>query len=342
MKKFLSLILAFACCLITLSFTACGSSSGDILIYSTAEEERIAFFNQELQKQFPDYNVYVEPIGTDALFTKLQEEGENIDCDIVHDIEVNNAEQLISENENLFYDLSDYDFSIYVDSVTTYTSRHKKYAPTLKLDCALIVNTAKLSSLSLPIPDTYEDLTKSIYDGWISVPKPGSGTGWSFYKGLIELMGETDALDYIDRLGKNKRCDFTKSGSQILPDVNSGDKAIGIGMMWQGALHASENPNLMVKVLENKAPYALYGMAMINGRETKEGVKEVFDYFYNTLVKADVETFNLGKVYKDQAPITNPHIPTGYENIAMSREYDFKYKADFIDKFSEIEGNWID
>jgi iron(III) transport system substrate-binding protein len=336
MKKFLSLILAFACCLFTLGFTACGTGSGDILIYSTAEQERIAFFNQELQKQFPDYNVYVEPIGTGELFTKLQNEGENTDCDIVHDVLVSNAEQLISENENLFYDLSQYDFSIYVDSVTTYTSRHKKYAPTLKLDCALIVNTAKLSSLGLPIPETYEDLTQSIYDGLISVPNPKtSGTGYCFYSGLVELMGEIDTLDYLDRLSKNKRCDFTKSGSQILTDVNSGEKALGVGMMYQGALYANENPNLKIKVLENKAPYALYSMAMINGRETEEGVKEVFDYFYNTLVKADVETFNLGKVYKDQAPITNQHIPTGYENITMSREYDFEYKAYLLDKFTK-------
>ena len=99
-----------------------------VVIYTAAEDERIAYIQQELDKKFPDTEIVIQSLGTGQLLSKLQAEGVNTDCDIFYDLEVVNAEIILNENPDLFVDLSDYDFSVYDSSVTGYTDRHHKYA----------------------------------------------------------------------------------------------------------------------------------------------------------------------------------------------------------------------
>ena len=66
---------------------------------------------------------------------------------------------------------------------------------------------------------------------------------------------------------------------------------------------------------------------MINGKQEKAGVKDVFDYLFNELNKKCVEEFNTGNVYKNQNPTSTPNFPTGFEEINMTKIYDFEYKT---------------
>ena len=137
MKKYWIPMLLVICCLASL-LAGCGSQnsaespsakSGDrVVIYTAAEDERIAYLQAELDKKFPDTEIVIQSLGTGQLLSKLQAEGANGDCDIFYDLEVVNAEIILNASPDLFVDLSDYDFSVYDSSVTGYTDRHHKYA----------------------------------------------------------------------------------------------------------------------------------------------------------------------------------------------------------------------
>ena len=158
MKKFVSILLALCCTVFCFGTCAFAAEDNRVVIYTAAEDERIAYLQEELDRQFPDYEIVFQSLGTGQLLSKLQAEGENSDCDIFYDLEVVNAEIILNANPDLFVDLSDYDFSVYDSSVTGYTDRHHRYAVNGKTAGAFLVNTKMLEEEGLPIPVSYEDM----------------------------------------------------------------------------------------------------------------------------------------------------------------------------------------
>ncbi|MDO4473023.1 MAG: ABC transporter substrate-binding protein, partial [Bacillota bacterium] len=73
-----------------------------VVIYTASEEERIAYIQAELDRQFPDYEIVLQSLGTGQLLSKLQAEGKNSDCDIFYDLEVVNAEIILHGEPDLF------------------------------------------------------------------------------------------------------------------------------------------------------------------------------------------------------------------------------------------------
>lgn len=322
---------ALSCCSLA-SLTSCGSGE-QVVIYTAAEEERIEFLSKELKKEFPKVNVVFQDYGTGALLNKLKNEGKKTDCDIFYDLEICNAENILSTNPDLFADLSDYDFSIYDESVTGYTKNHKKYAVNGKTDGALLVNKSLLQSKGLSVPTTYNDLLDSKYKGLLSMPSPqSSGTGYAFYAGITQNLGETAALEYFTGFAANCK-EFTTSGSAPAKAVDRGEVAAGVGLLWQCVTKANANSNLQVVLLDNEASYNLFTMGMIEGK-AKGTVKKVFDFLYTGLNKSQCEKYNPDKIYVNQGTPEIPNYPTVAKEISLGdNQYSFTYKNALNDKW---------
>ena len=333
MKKLIFVIVLVLVSITVLS--ACGNKANRVVIYTAAEEERIAYLQSELNKKFPEYEIVFQSIGTGALVTKLQAEGKSTECDIFYDLEATNAEIIINGNSDLFYDLgNDYDFSIYDSSVTEYTSTHHKYAVNGKTDGTIVVNKKVLNQNGCAIPETYADLLKPEYKGLITMPSPkSSGTGYAFYNGLVSSIGEAEALAYFAALDENMK-EYTTSGSAPIKSVNKGEVAIGVGLLWQCVDYANKNSDLEVVFLNNEASYNLFTMGIISGKETKEATKKVFDYLFNELNKIQCEKFNPDKIYVNQGKAEIANYPTNFSEIEMKGVFNFKYKQDLLDKWN--------
>ena len=314
--------------------TGCGNTSNRVVIYTAAEEERIEYLQKEMNAKFPQYEIVFQSIGTGALVSKLQAEGKSTECDIFYDLEATNAEIILNGNNDLFYDLSEYDFSIYDSSVTEYTKNHHKYAVNGKTDGTIVLNKKVLQQNGCDVPATYDDLLKPEYKGLITMPSPkSSGTGYAFYNGLVSSMGESAALTYFGALDANMK-EYTTSGSAPIKAVNKGEVAIGVGLLWQCVDYANKNSDLEVVFLNNEASYNLFTMGIISGKEKKEAVKNVFDYLYNELNKVQCEKFNPDKIYVNQGKAEIANYPTGFSEIVMHGVFDFQYKQNLLDKWS--------
>ena len=341
-KKFLSVIALLLCTAFVLA--GCGSTDNQdstssttgkdrVVIYTAAEDERIAYIQEELDKQFPDTEIVIQSLGTGQLLSKLQAEGKDSDCDIFYDLEVVNAEIILNAAPDLFVDLSDYDFSIYDPSVTGYTDRHHKYAVNGKTAGAFLVNTRMLEEKGLPIPETYEDMLMPEYAGLISMPSPkSSGTGYSYYNGMVTILGEEAGMEYFEELNPNIK-EYTTSGSAPAKAAVRGDVAIAYGLLWQCVNYANENEGLTVVVPEQGLAFDLFTMGMISGHEAKGCVKVVFTYLYNELNKPQCAKFNPDKIYADMPAAEIQNYPENYKEITMAGLFDFQYKQDLLDKW---------
>lgn len=339
------LVRIIALCCVVFLLAGCGgnnasdtktaeSAKGErVVIYTASEEERIAYIQAELDRQFPDYEIVLQSLGTGQLLSKLQAEGKNSDCDIFYDLEVVNAEIILHGEPDLFADLSKFDFSIYDPSVLGYTNRHHKYAVNGKTAGAFLVNTQMLEEKGLPIPATYADMLKPEYKGLIAMPSPkSSGTGYSYYNGMITLLGEEAGMKYFDDLNPNIK-EYTTSGSAPVKSAVRGDVAIAYGLLWQCVQYANENKGMTVVVPDQGLAYALFTMGMISGHETRTAVKEVFTYIYDEMNKPQCAKFNPDRIYVDMPAAEISNYPAGYHEIPMEGLFDFGYKQNLLDQW---------
>ena len=311
----------------------CGGKKADnkVVIYTAAEEERIEFLKAEVTKKFPSYEVIFQSLGTGNLVAKLQAEGTKTECDIFYDLEVSNAEILNNQNPSLFYDLSEYDFSIYEKEVTP---SHRKFAVNGKTDGTIVVNKKVLSQANAAVPKTYDDLLRPEFKGLVTMPSPkSSGTGYAFYNGIVSSQGEEAALKYFAALNENIK-EYTTSGSAPVKAVDRGEVGVGVGLLWQCVQYANKNPDLEVVFLNGEASYNLFTMGIINGKEKKQAVKEVFTYLFNELNEPQCVKFYPDRIYAKQCKAEISNYPTDFSEIAMKGQFDHTYKQTLLDKWT--------
>ena len=248
MKK--RFVLGFALSLMILA-TGCGNSKDSVLIYSSAEDYRIEYMNQRLQKEFPEYDITIEYMSTGNHAAKLLSEGVKTECDITHDMEYGYMEQL--DQEGIFADLSEYPTDIYAEDVI----QSKNYLAEIRNGGAVVVNTKVLEEKGLAVPESYEDLLKEEYKGLISMPNPkSSGTGYMFLKSLVNAWGEERAWEYFEKLNDNI-LQYTSSGSGPINALIQEEVAIGFGMISQTVIQINEGKPLKIIAFEEGMPYSL-------------------------------------------------------------------------------------
>ena len=266
------------------------NSDKNVLIYSGAEEYRNAYFLERLTQQFPEYNISIEYMPTGNLAAKLAAEGTETDIDIIYDLDCGYAGLV----EDYLADLSAYDQSIYVDDCKVESA---KYLIEYRNGGAVIVNTDVLEEKGIPEPTCYEDLLKPEFYGLVSMPNPkSSGTGYMFLKSLVNAWGEEKAYQYFDGLAQNI-LQFTSSGSGPVNALVQGEAAVGLGMTPQAVLQINQGVHLKTLFFEEGSPFCLYGYAMPEGKQHKQAVRDVFDFFYTTLVMEDDQNFVPEKIF---------------------------------------------
>jgi iron(III) transport system substrate-binding protein len=321
MKKMFIMLL-----LIILAITGCSSTKTDeIVIYSSAEEERNAELKKQLSEKFPDLNIVVQYMSTGNNAAKIKAEGINVEADIILGLETSQMEGLIDN----FADLSYYDDSYYVDNLNP---EHNKYLIYEKYTASLIIDKSYFEKNGWDFPKSYNDLLDSKYKNLIAMPDPKtSGTGYMYYLNVVNIKGEDDALKYFDELSKNIK-KFTTSGSGPINLLKQGEIAIAMGMTYQGASEITNGANFEIIELDTKTPYNTTSSAIIKGREEIQKVREVFEFIMKDFLKYDKEHFVPGKILKEQDSKI-PNFPNNLSDADMTGIDNLNLKNDLISKW---------
>ncbi|MBP3445148.1 MAG: extracellular solute-binding protein [Bacilli bacterium] len=325
MKKYICLIFLF----ILLITTGCSKKAGQVVIYTSMEENRNKALKEQLAEKFPDKDIVVQYLSTGNSAAKIKNEGTNVEADIVLDLETAHMVEL----EENFADLSSFDTSIYLDGV----NKSNRYLTWTKYTMALIIDKNYFDKHNLSVPKTYDDLLKSEYKNLIAIPDPKtSGTGYAFYLNVVNIMGEDKAIEYFKKLKNNLR-EFTTSGSGPTNLLKQGEIAIAMGMTSQGVEAINEGYNFKIVSLKTGAPYNTTSFGIIKGRENKENVREVFEWLMNDFGKYDKEYFLPDKILKNQE-VKVKNYPTNLKDAKMDGIDSVSVKQDLISKWEKVNG----
>ena len=246
-----------------------------------------------MNERFPDLNTYVMYMPTAKAAAKIGAEGEDTDADIIVALETAYLEKIKDQLE----DISGLSRLEYMDGLSDIDNRYVIWE---RQAGSVIINKTVLEKYNLPIPETYEDLLDPIYKNLIAMPDPkSSGTGYFFYKNLVNVMGEQEALEYIDKLAMNIK-QFTESGSGPVKLLIQQEVAIGLGLTFQAVNELNEGNAFIILQPEYGSPYSLTGTALVKGRNNNQDIMRVFDFIINDFLMYDKEYFSPEQILKEQ------------------------------------------
>jgi iron(III) transport system substrate-binding protein len=158
-----------------------------------------------------------------------------------------------------------------------------------------------------------------------------SGTGYMVLLSLVNAWGEQQALDYFDQLSANV-LSFTSSGSGPVNSLILGETAIGIGMTSQAVTKINEGYPLEIMFFEEGSPYSMYGQTIIEGKQERACVREVFEFLTTTFSEEIYANFYPEKVLKDKE-FTVKNYPTDIKYADMQVENASAYKDYLLSKW---------
>jgi len=290
MKKILGALIACAVLLVGITTV---KNDNSIIVYSSMEQFRNDELQEQLNEQFPELDVYVMYMSTAKAAAKLSIEGINSDADIVAGLD--NA--YMSKVAEHMADVTSYSKLEYEDDMVVESG---KYLTWERQAGSIIVNKTILEKENLPIPETYEDLLDPVYKNFIAMPDPkSSGTGFFFFKNLVNVLGEDEAFAYIDELAKNIK-QFTESGSGPVKLLIQGEVAIGLGLTFQAINELNNGNDFLIIEPEYGSPYSLTSTSMLEGRQNNPDIVRVFEFIVNDYMIYDKMYGSPEKVLKVQ------------------------------------------
>ena len=264
MKLMRLLTLIGLLCLIisTATVFAQGSDSGTLTVYTALEDDQIQAYLAPFYAQYPNITVNIVRDSTGVVTARLLAEKENPQADLIWGLAATSLLVLDQEGmlepyapaglENIdarFRDPSDLPVWVGIDAWET----------------VFCVNTIEIERLGLPMPESWADLIKPEYEGYIVMPNPNSsGTGFLSIAAslqmadaegniqtligedaaeMLELSTGEDVLEmpgwaYLDALDQNIAV-YTHSGSKPCRMAGAGEYPIGISFGYRAITQAN-------------------------------------------------------------------------------------------------------
>lgn len=140
-------------------------------------------------------------------------------------------------------------------------------------------NTEILGRKGVEAPTSWYDLIKPEFEGEIGVAYAyTSGTSYTILATLVQLMGENEAFDYIEKLNKNIH-HYNKSGSACVKQVAFGEIGVGIGFSHDVIKKGiSKGFPVSMTFPKEGTGYEIGAIALIKGGPDQEEAKMFIDW----------------------------------------------------------------
>lgn len=182
-------------------------------------------------------------------------------------------------------------------------------------------------------PETFEDLLDPAYQGEIVMPNPlTSGTGYTILASLIQLWGETAAVDYFKRL-HGAVAEYTKSGFTVAQKVAIGEYLIGINFIHDQLLMEKAGFNIS-HVIPPKAGWEIGCVSLVKNRPHSKAARAFIDFMVGR--EAGQLHTNLTERISTRKDVTMPRRALPLSEIPINPEYDLFRAAQMKEEYLKL------
>lgn len=185
-------------------------------------------------------------------------------------------------------------------------------------------NTVEAKKRNIPVPTSWQDLTRPEFKGQVVMPNPASsGTGYFDVAAWLQLFGDEGGKGggwkYMDALHENI-AQYTHSGSKPCNMAAQGEYVAGISFEYRGHTNKAKGAPIELVFPKEGLGWDLEGVAIYKGTKQAQAAQKLMDW---AVSKDAMELY--GKNFAVTAlPGVAPrlaHIPADYESRLIPLDF---------------------
>jgi iron(III) transport system substrate-binding protein len=184
-------------------------------------------------------------------------------------------------------------------------------------------NDEVMKKKKLPPPKCWKDLLDPRYKGEIETSHPGSsGTGYTILAGLVQMMGEEPAFDYLKKLHRNVT-QYTRSGTAQAKSVAKGEVGIGVSFIFGFENERQQGFTQVTSAAPCEGTgYEIGGIALVKGARNADNARKYYDWLMSAEGQKIGATVGSLQVPANKTFKPDPRIPT-LDGVRLVK-YDFE------------------
>jgi len=200
-----------------------------------------------------------------------------------------------------------------------------------------IINKEMIKKKGLTIPTGWNDLLDPKWKGEIAMPNPlTSSSAYLTLCGLVRLMGEDQAFEYLEKLHKNV-AQYTKAGGAPGLLVSQGEVSFGITDSSSAFSRIAEGYPISIVILKEGVPYSLNASFIFTSTKDPgrlEASKKIIDYSATEKYQSLVGKF--------RPKVTRPGViaqEKAHGEIILLKNFDYEWVGNNIKR---LQDKWKD
>lgn len=140
-------------------------------------------------------------------------------------------------------------------------------------------NHALAAKKGFKAPKAWNDLLDPSLKGEVQMPNPNSSsTAYTIVAGLVQMMGEDKAFDYLVKLHANINT-YARSGSAPQRAVSQGESGACIGFNFDVPTDIAKGFPIEINFPPEGTSYEVAGMSIIKGTRNEANAKKFYDWY---------------------------------------------------------------
>lgn len=319
--KISKLAQAVLCAVAVAGLTGVAQAKTELLVYTAVEADELAKFKQAIEADYPDLDIKWVRDSTGIITAKLLAEKANPQADVVWGLAATSLKLLADQGYFQAYAPKGVEAldPQYVDK-----AKPPKWIGQRAWVAALCFNTVEAAKANLPVPTSWQDLTKPEFKGKVVMPNPNSsGTGFLDVSAWMQMWGKDKAWKYMDGLHENI-AQYTHSGSKPCKMAAAGEIPVGISFAYRGAQEKTKGAPIDVIAPSEGVGWDLEAFAIVKGTKKLAAAKQLADW---SVTRKANEIYNEGYAVVAMPGVAKPveHYPA--DIAAKMIKNDFEWAA---------------
>lgn len=250
-------------------------SAAELTVYTAVESDDLQKYAERFNQAHPDISIRWVRDSTGVMTARLLAEKENPRADVIWGLAATSL--LMLDKEEMLHPYA----PVGVETLDPKFVDQNTPPAWVGMDAwvaAICYNTIEGAKLGVPMPTSWEDLTRPEFQGHVIMPNPSSsGTGYLDVASWIQMWGEEKAWEFMDGLHGNISR-YTHSGSAPCNLAASGEAVVGVSFAFRAARLKSQGAPIEVVFPSEGLGWDMEAAAIVKGTQNLEAAETLMNW----------------------------------------------------------------